>query len=238
MKIIVFDIKAKFAHFRKFYTNSSSLTYGIPPRTAICGILAAILGLERDSYYEKFSSKKVHIAVKKLNSTRKIMQTLNYIRATSMSELIKPRQHTQVPFEVLVGENGVNFRIYLGAEDGNLLRELEKRLKENRTIFPPYLGSANFGCSISYVGRFEGKAITNDDMVSLNTVVRSDQIKDIDISEYSGRLIKERMAADFSIDRTINRVETYIYDDDGKPIDVKLKDEYISLTNGEYIVFM
>ena len=58
MKIIVFDIKGKFAHFRKFYTNSSSLTYGIPPRTAICGILAAILGLERDSIMKSLVLRK------------------------------------------------------------------------------------------------------------------------------------------------------------------------------------
>ena len=51
MDLLVFDISGKFAHFRKYYTNSSSLTYLVPPRTSIYGLIAGILGLERDSYY-------------------------------------------------------------------------------------------------------------------------------------------------------------------------------------------
>ncbi len=65
MKITVFDLYGKFAHFRKFYTNSSSLTYLIPPRTTIEGIIAALLGYERDSYYDVLSVDKLNIAVKK-----------------------------------------------------------------------------------------------------------------------------------------------------------------------------
>ena len=55
MEILAFNIRGKFAHFRKFYSNSSALSYFIPPRTTIIGLIAGMLGLERDSYYEDFS---------------------------------------------------------------------------------------------------------------------------------------------------------------------------------------
>ena len=47
MRGVIFDIEGKFAHFRKIYTNSSSLSYLVPPRTTVQGIIAAMLGYER-----------------------------------------------------------------------------------------------------------------------------------------------------------------------------------------------
>ncbi|MCB5267201.1 MAG: CRISPR-associated protein Cas5, partial [Candidatus Cloacimonetes bacterium] len=43
--ILELRLSGNLAHFRKFYTNASSLSYTIPPRTAICGLVASILML-------------------------------------------------------------------------------------------------------------------------------------------------------------------------------------------------
>ncbi|HBM79479.1 MAG TPA: CRISPR-associated protein Cas5, partial [Clostridiaceae bacterium] len=55
MQVISLHFKGKMAHFRKYYSNSSALSYFIPPRTTIIGIVAGFLGYERDTYYEDFS---------------------------------------------------------------------------------------------------------------------------------------------------------------------------------------
>lgn len=239
MKIIVFDLFGKFAHFRKFYTNSSSLTYGVPPRTTIAGIVAAILGLERDSYYDKFCSERMQVAVRKLTATKKLLQTLNYIKATSMTELVTQKLgHTQVPFEVLAAEDNVGFRIYLTHDDVDILNEIESRIIKNKLVFPLYLGSASFGCSISYVDTLDAVFVENKDYIKIYTVIRSDEIEEINIADYSGRLIKERMPVDFSKDRVIKEVTTYVYDDEGNFIEVKIKDRFVRLSNGEEITFM
>jgi CRISPR-associated protein Cas5h len=238
MKVIVFDVKGKFAHFRKFYTNSSSLTYGVPPRTTIAGMIAAIMGFERDSYYEIFSSDKLKIGVKKLTPTKKILQTLNYIRATSMSELITPKDHTQVPFEILVGDTELSFRIYVTHNNLDLLNELEERIRKNQLAYPPYLGSANFGCSIKYIDYLEGVYEESKDYIKIDSVIRSEDIAEVDISNYSGKLMKERMPIDFYEGRLIKKVDTYIYDDDGKPLNIKVRNKFIKLENGENIIFL
>jgi len=78
-QVLEVKLSGKFAHFRKFYTNASSLTYTIPPRTTICGILASILQIPRDEYYDLMSSDKLGIAISlKNNNYLKIFQTLNY----------------------------------------------------------------------------------------------------------------------------------------------------------------
>ena len=218
MKVIIFDIKGKFAHFRKFYTNSSSLTYGIPPRTTISGMVAAILGFERDSYYETLSSNKLRIGVKKLTTTRKLLQTLNYMKVESVADLFNPKNHTQVPFEVVAGENDVCFRIYLSHVDSNITDELEYRIIENKFVYPPYLGSANFGCAVKYIDTLEAVYTESKNSIRINTAIRSEEILEMDIANYTGKLMKERMPVDFS--------------------ENKVKNKFIRLSNGEDIIFM
>jgi CRISPR-associated protein Cas5h len=57
MKVLVFDVWGEFGHFRKHYTTTSPLTYSIPPRTAIAGMIAAIEGFGKDEYLQYFSKE-------------------------------------------------------------------------------------------------------------------------------------------------------------------------------------
>ena len=47
MKVLVFDIYGDLAHFRKFYTTSSPLTFPFPPPSTIKGMLGAIIGVDK-----------------------------------------------------------------------------------------------------------------------------------------------------------------------------------------------
>lgn len=49
MNVLSFRWFAKYGHFLRAEANASALTYPVPPRTAVLGMLAAVLGLEKDS---------------------------------------------------------------------------------------------------------------------------------------------------------------------------------------------
>ena len=49
MQVLTFDLVGKMAHFRKYYANNTAMSFSVPPRTTLMGVLAAILGLPRDS---------------------------------------------------------------------------------------------------------------------------------------------------------------------------------------------
>lgn len=238
MKIIIFELWGKFAHFRKFYTNSSSLSYSVPPRTTIEGIIAAILGYERDSYYEIFNPDNLYIAIRKMNNTRKIMQSLNYIRARSTGELNSPRSHTQIPFEMLAGDNNVGYRFYVTHKDENIRKAIHDRILNNKPIYPPYLGSASFNCSIKYIDEVDWTWEESDEYRDIYTVIKSDKIEEIDIMKVEGQLVRERMPRDFGEDRIIKDVATYIYNEAGGGLRVKINGQYASLSNDENIVFL
>jgi len=55
MKVLVFDLFGDFAHFRKYYTTTSPLTFSFPPPPTIAGILGAIYGASKEEYLDIFS---------------------------------------------------------------------------------------------------------------------------------------------------------------------------------------
>lgn len=245
-EVLIFDLVGYGAHFRKFYTNSSSLSYSVPPRTTITGIIAAILGLERDSYYEEFSAEKVNLAVRKNNKTRKIMQSLNYMKITSRKHFEFPEDHTQIPFEIVLGEEGfVSYRIYFNSLDKKLMEELEKRLEEKKYHYTPSLGALPFSCNVEYIGKFKGE-VKDDKKVFISTVIPMSKIKErgieiFDIDEKESILVKERMTREFKNQREIKSVESYIYDENTSKLPVKLNSHYINIKymkEDENILFM
>ena len=244
--VLIFDIKGYAAHFRKFYTNSSSLSYSVPPRTTISGIIAAILGIERDTYYDSFNVENVDIGLRKNEKTRKILQSVNYMKITTKKHFEFPKDHTQIPFEIVLGEDEfLSYRIYFSAKDQELMNSLERRLRQGKYYYSPSLGAMPFNCNIGYIGKFKGE-IKKDSEVFVSSIIpvskiseKGVRIEDIDESEVI--LVKERMARDFKNQREIKSVESYIYDENTNPLPVRLKDHYINLKYDgieENILFM
>src|SRR5262245_31635864 len=49
MNIVAFAYSAKFGHFLRAEANANGVTYPVPPRTALLGLVGAVLGLEKDT---------------------------------------------------------------------------------------------------------------------------------------------------------------------------------------------
>lgn len=56
-------IQADWAHFRRIDTTTDKQTYRVIPRTTVAGLLAAVVGAPRDSYYEAFGPEVSAVAV-------------------------------------------------------------------------------------------------------------------------------------------------------------------------------
>jgi CRISPR-associated protein Cas5h len=164
LKILKFNIYGKFAHFRKFYTNSSSLSYLVPPRTVITGMLASIMECERDSYYDLFSPEKIKISVAISPGTAitKQMQSMNYLHPEYYKLLSKGKGkniHSQCKLELLLAREGrIGYTIYVGAitEDSvKFIDEIEKKLLEGNLGYGVYLGQRQFIAKVDNVQSYE-----------------------------------------------------------------------------------
>ncbi|NLW44705.1 MAG: type I-B CRISPR-associated protein Cas5 [Syntrophomonadaceae bacterium] len=222
--IVIFEISGPFAHFRKFYTNSSSLTYGFPPRTVLMGMVAAILGWERDSYYERLGVEKAQFAVVPLGNPRRLVATVNYIRTKEedvkkLMEL-KPFTGTQVPLEVLrpgYGEKRVVYRIYFSHHDPGINNQLAERIAEGRFYYPLYMGLSEFIAECSFVGISEPTVVHQPGQeVVLHSVVNTALIEE-PVLEGSVKLIREKAPVAFGTGRARMPNASFIYAAQSKP---------------------
>ncbi|MCX7942667.1 MAG: type I-B CRISPR-associated protein Cas5b [Dictyoglomaceae bacterium] len=248
MKVIIFDLYGKMAHFRKFYTNSSSLSYYFPPRTTIIGLIAGLLGYERDSYYEIFSPENTKITLSIKSPLRKVMQMINYVWAENIKQLnLSKGQHTQVPFEIIFPQNikeNIYYRIFFHHKNEEILEDLKNKIKTYTFCFPPYLGITEFVGNIEFVG--EGKAVINrENQIILDSIISVDYIKhrSIYLETYLGaQYVKEKMPFSFNKYRLLkDPPKEYIGEIKTSKISLKGEVEYykVSMDKSVYnVVFM
>ena len=205
--LISFEIKSKFAHFRPFYTNASSLSYYFPPRTTIIGIIAGILGREKDSYYETFSSENLDVSVEILTPIRKSIFTIKYYRTKesdlSIKKFLKGVEDYPTSIEVLmpIADNFLGYRIYLKFKNNfEIEEELWNTLESNKVKYAPYLGISEFLAFIENPKKLEEKLEETD---IIHSVIPYDYYDYIDVSN-NDFLVLDKMVVDFVLEKEKN----------------------------------
>ena len=254
-KLLIFDLKGPMAHFRKYYTNSSSLSYLFPPRTVAIGLISGLLGWPSEryakdkdaTYYEKFDDNACLISISVRSKVRRIMQTVNYIRTKKLAEVDGSAGGTQIPIEILLPEiaEELKYRVYFYHNNKEVYEGLRERLDGQRFVFPPYLGITEFLASIDYIG--EGQISRNQQKdVVLNSICKLNEVE-LDFSGNELQYITEKMPTGFLMDRTPKKPEEYVLEISGNIIKVRFKNNAASyvvnyLDNGcrliENIMFM
>ncbi|MBB3907758.1 type I-B CRISPR-associated protein Cas5b [Anoxybacteroides rupiense] len=215
MKILIFDLVGKMGHFRKIDTNSSSLSYSFPPRTTIAGILAGILGMERDSYYDLFSPQQCQLAVSVRTRVRKMMQTVNYMFVKGKGDFNNSKGHTQIPLEFVLPkeEDHLRYRIYFSHSDRSVYERVRERIQANRYIYPPYLGISELLGQLEWVAEAEGILMESHDLVPIHSVVRVSDLRERSIQfSKETRFLKEFMTRQFINGRMIQATDYYVFE--------------------------
>lgn len=166
-KTLVFEVAAEWGHFRTFNTTSSPLTYPIPPRPALIGLVGAILGIERETQAgskkdapvlaEVLSPSKVRFAVQLLHPVKKQTVVFNLLDTKNFKTHYNIKNRTQVPFELL---KEPRFRIFAVFQDASLQDELTQRLQQKAYHFQPYLGLSQFTADVTYRDTVALKPVT------------------------------------------------------------------------------
>lgn len=246
MRIVVFDLIGKIAHFRKYYTNSSSLTYAFPPRTTITGLIAGILGFERDSYYEKFSIQNAKISVSLKSPIRKLIETVNYVWAEKPSDLnLSAGKHTQIPVEIIVPQewdDNLRYRIFFTHKDVKLLEEFVVRVKNKNFIYPPYLGISEFIADTEFVDFDDFNESFSSDPILLTSILNTDVLKSgvgqISFRSEGALYVKEKMPIEFDNNRKLSSPpKEFIIEVKGKGINVTLNKPYFEIGEDK-LIFM
>ncbi|MGI6065414.1 MAG: type I-B CRISPR-associated protein Cas5b [Bacillota bacterium] len=153
-----FEIAGPIAMFRRPYTTTSSVSYPMPPPTAIAGILAGIVGLSNGSekeadaadYWEGLAGTRVALSI--LNPIKWYTGTVNFCNIKD------PRKNSHIRVKHQFVKNP-KYRIYV---HGGLEKELRRHLENETFIYTPCLGTAYALAQVKYLGDFPYQPITKD----------------------------------------------------------------------------
>jgi CRISPR-associated protein Cas5h len=248
MELLIFDVVGRMAHFRKVYSTSTSLSYLFPPRTTVTGLIAGLLGFERNSYYDEFLPNKCRIAISILSPLRKLVQPVNYLNLDEISETTLrglKRKDPRVPtsIEFILPEpphESVIYRVFVHHE--KLMDKLEKNLRQKKFAYPPSLGPAYCLAEISPCEplRVNASFDPSQKPISVSTIIKGPKI--ITFPQGTRVCWESRVPISFSRGRKPDRIDDYICQPEGKSIErIQLREEVFScegLPDGTYGTFM
>lgn len=140
MDIVAFKLIGDYAHFSHPATIYSSLTYPVPPKTAIMGFLGAIIGEEE--YYKlgdiKYSIKINHMVSKKTM----IFNGIKFALSTNMhvKEGYQDASEKKQFYKEMI--KNPEYIVFLNLEnlDERYKSDIIANLREHKCKFTPYLG--------------------------------------------------------------------------------------------------
>lgn len=232
--LVIFDLTGAFAMFRKFYTNSSSLSYPFPPRTTAAGLIAGLLGYERDSYSEDLGLEQCDIAVSVRVPVRRVMQTVNYVMTEARSNVWTRNAGgfdgsaggIQTPVEwvfPMLGGSKLRYRIFVHHRDSSFAERLSDTLRDGSHVYPPYLGMSECLGQVEHVATLRDWDLSvKDGEVPVSTVVPSAALSGSPRLETGTQIVKERTAFALGADRKLLSIGDVLYERNCNPITARI----------------
>jgi CRISPR-associated protein Cas5h len=178
MDVLSFRWRAKYGHFLRAEANVNALTYPVPPRTSVLGLLAAILGLEKDELASELQDARIavtgtvprrfwhRIKLRKDPPTPLPWQIKKNQKGTDA-----PEKATLILQEWLLDPD---FLIHVTLPNQpECFAELVSRVRKRRWHFTPCMGLSELLCDVEFIvcqqaqplpaGRFEiqGSCLTS-----------------------------------------------------------------------------
>ncbi len=202
-RALAIEFSADMAFFRRGYTTTSTLSYTIPPKTVIAGLIAGMAGKCYNSYSEILESSRVAVVL--LSRPRRLMIKQSLLSTKDLN-YNNSEERTHVIFQYL---RFPKYRLYFYVLN-DFYGELKKLLENGESIYTPYLGAANCIASVKYLGEVAvHETETEGGIVSVSSVVPMDSTEPnpIDLKEIKGgfRIMKERIPASMDADRIVRR---------------------------------
>lgn len=254
-----FTISGDWAHFRRVDGTVVKQTYRIIPRTTVAGLLAAIVGAERDSYYKTFDTDSAWIAITPTSELRSTNIATNGI-STEQSNLRRPRSsrkgrsrnglkirypdstsnRQQQNYEYLVDPS---YRIDVAVEDEAFYAKMKDHLERGEYVYTPSLGLSECLAEVEFKGTVEPKRIEieHQDRIAIDSAVPNS----VNAMIPEGRIETERSPAAMERVATGGRktteFTTYGYAPSADPIDVLANDDLnaaVANLDGRAVMFV
>jgi CRISPR-associated protein Cas5h len=240
-------VRGPWGHFRRVEGNVVKQTYRIMPRTTVAGLLAAVLGIERDGYYDLFAPERSAVAIEPVEELRTINMPVNAL-STAAGNLRSLNSHGKISvklpdstdlrqqhnYEVLVDPA---YRIDVALDDDERYEQLRETLAAGKSHYVPSLGLSEYLARIEFHGEFDVEDGPDEGTVAVDSAV-PDAVDDVVLDPETRCGIEESpafMTADAG-GRTTTAFTAYVYNPDAGPLTVR--DVDASRVDGRTVVFV
>jgi CRISPR-associated protein Cas5h len=205
MKVIHFRYFGKVGHFLRAEANANGITYPVPPRTVLLGLVGAVLGLGKDEPQVTLAGAELAVGGMlpkqfwhKTNVRKDPPAPLPYRVKKTDKGTDKDQRNFRFPQEWLWKPD---FRVWAHLP-GTYHADFAARLKERRWHFTPCLGLAGMFADLEYLREDEAESLPVGTH-KIVTVVRQDAGKiDLEAACAEGLTLQSlRMPAEATADR-------------------------------------
>jgi len=172
-KVLVFDLSGPFAHYKRIFATTTALTYPLPPKTSLYGLVAAILGLEKagNDYLNSFPAGSCRMGIQLLAPLAFQRISMNLRPSFGSLRATENRKPTLMEFV-----DKPKYRIYFQHEDQALYDLLKQRLENKQSAYTPTLGLANLIAQVDFVGEGEARPTADADVDSVIPKSRMEEL--------------------------------------------------------------
>ena len=153
-KAIAFNIYGSYAHFKTWYMTTSRTTYPLPPRTAVAGIVGAIMSVEKEDLPSRYApGNGILFGVRSLKPIGTRMLVVKGLRGPAVLKVLGSKGNKRIeidwtsditppriPMEVI---DKPEYRIYVHFPEVTDLDKLTERVRGSCPCYRPYLGTVN-----------------------------------------------------------------------------------------------
>jgi CRISPR-associated protein Cas5h len=249
-KVIAFDVTSSFGFFRKNFTSTNALTHAMIPRSAVEGLVGAIIGLSRKDYPDELELSKIAIEIlspiRKLNikymhTDPKWWSTIShYLQQTDESTLTFKHFAIPASAEFLVNPS---YRIYIDANK-NINYCLSDNLKNKQSYYTPYMGTSSMICSTKHVSEFDYQNIRpSKTYIPVSSIIPfSKTIPQIELKKGSKFAIEEDLPLHIDNKRSPQGTYSAVYNPEAEPINITNYEDLAAIQIGEslytYVKFL
>lgn len=249
--VLVFEYKGRFGHFLRAETSVSALTYPVPPRTALLGMIGAVLGLEKDT--PQVELKDALIAVSgPIPETHWHRVKLRKDPPASLTYKVKrgaKGSSTEERATLIKQEWLFNPRYTVTACLPEIHHaEFASRVREKHWYYSPCMGLSEMAARLELIAEGTAKALASGSEVSCASVAPRDGtvFDGRRALEASGQgeplaILPQRMPREVTEGRVFTRSD-YLIERSGLPIPLRADSAYEIRTNdpptSETVVFL
>lgn len=234
---VTFSYAGRFGHFLRAEASASALSYPVPPRTVLLGMLGAVLGLEKDTPQIELKDALVAVAGEQPRThwhrakfRKEIPTPLPEHLKVGAKGSDKPEKATLIKQEWLIRPN---YQVTVNLPEPHHA-ELARRLKARTWHYSPSLGLSEMTADLTFIDEGEATPLLDETTVRCESVAARAEVTIAGQDFLSDGLALQviRMPREVTPDRIFTHAD-YLVERGGRPIPITTSKAYRLLGAGE-----